>query len=214
MNNKLKLSVFSVFFILFSCILCFSCSDDEKISQTPASDADLAMAKKILRDSIVLNATAMQGTVNKTLLDSGCPLKYFFSWRGDSLNVQLRGFTVGQMPVTIWFSVNCKIMQLNSWEKQEYTDKGWIKFQGTDGVVNYTGNTAEYTNGSGGGGTVEGYFNANSKQIEFVTNFNVMNMSSDVFQQTIDTSRMANYEQEFKDYEAALAQYKKDHGLN
>ncbi|MDR1225113.1 MAG: DUF4903 domain-containing protein, partial [Tannerella sp.] len=151
-----------------------SCKADEEIVQKSVSDENLSVAKEILRDSIVLNARAMMGTVNKTLLEKGCPIKYYFSWKGnDSLNIQIRAFTVGKMPLRIWYTVNVKIMQLNTWEKQEYTGPGWIKFHGDNGLTLYDAITDEYEDGNGGNGSSTGYFNAETQEIEFITNFNV-----------------------------------------
>lgn len=204
--------------VAFSALLCctffFSCSEEEN-SKEPISDEYLSVARELLQDSIVLNATAMQGKVNKTLLDEGCPLKYYLSWRSqDTLNIQIRKFSVGKMPVTIWFTVNCKFMQLNTWEKDEYSGEGWIKFQGTGGKTVYTAIDEGYEDGDGGAGTVQGYLNVKTKEIEFVTNFNVMNMSSDVYLQKIDPTRMAKFDEEFAEYERKLAEYKKKHGMS
>jgi hypothetical protein len=41
-----------------------------------------------------------------------------------------------------------------------------------------------------------------------------MNMSSDVYRQKIDTSRMVHFEEEFAQYEEDLAQYKKENGMS
>ena len=214
----MKYRLFSVAsLMMLVCLTFFSCSEDEKIIQTPVSEENLNAAKKVLNDSIVLNAKGMMGQVNKTLLPEGCPLKYYFSWKGDSMNIQIRKFSVGRMPVTIYFGINCAFMKLNTWEKDEYKGKGWIKFEGIGGVTHYTGNdqdtSHEYTDGGGGGGTVTGYFNADTNEIEFETEFNVMDFSADVYQQKIDKSRMAHFKQDFAKYEADLAAYKKAHGM-
>jgi hypothetical protein len=157
----------------------------------------------------------MQGTVNKTCLDEGCPMKYYFSWKSsDTLNIQIRNFSVGKMPLRIYFSINVTFMKLNTWEQDEYPEDGWIKFKGYNGVTNYTGISEDYEDGSGGSGTVVGYYNASSHEIEFVTNFNVMNFTADVYQQKIDTSRMNTFEKDFAQYEEDLAQYKKEHGMS
>ena len=214
MNTK-KVFKNSVFFLLVLLGgIYVSCTDDEKIEESDVAEKYLHAAKEILQDSIVLNATAMQGTVNKTCLDEGCPLKYYFEWRtNDSLNIQLRNFTVGKMPLSIWFSINVKFMNLNTWEQDEYPEDGWIKFKGSSGITNYTGNTEDYESGSGGSGTVKGYFNARTNEIEFVTTFNVMNFTADVFQQTINLTRMATFEEDFGQYELDLVQCKDDKGL-
>jgi len=208
--------LFAVIALVQLCLVFTACTDDEEISQTPVLDEYLKVAKNTLQDSIVLNATAMMGTVNKTLLEEGCPLKYYFEWSTeDTLNMQIRNFSVGKMPVHIWFSVNLKFMQLNTWEKEEYGDEdsGWIKFQGTSGVTTINSTTNEYDDGEGGAGTVTGYFNAKTNEIEFVTNFYVANMSADVYQQEIDLSRIETFDEEFAKYEEDLAQYKEDNGL-
>ena len=216
-KNKL---LFAVALTVLCCTTFFSCTADEELTQKPVSDEYISIAREILQDSIVVNATAMQGTVNKTLLDEGCPLKYYLKWKSetsDMLNIQLKGFSVGKMPVTILFSINCKFMQLNTWEKEEYTGDGWIKFQGTGGSTRYTGNQNDeegsYESGDGGAGSVTGYFNAKTNEIEFVTNFNVMNMSSDVYLQKVDPTRIDRFETDFAQYEKDLAEYKKEHGI-
>lgn len=212
-NNNLLFT--AIAFVLF-CSVFSSCTDDEEITQTPVMDEYMEIAREILQDSIVLNATAMMGTVNKTLLDEGCPLKYYFAWRTqDTLNIQIRNFSVGKMPVRIWFSVNVKFMKLNTWEKEEYgsEDSGWVKFKGINGVTTVNIITDEFEGGEGGAGTVTGYFNAKTMEIEFVTNFYVENMSADVYQQTIDPSRMATYDEDFAQFEADLIKYKEEHGL-
>ncbi len=202
--------------IVAALVLFTACEDDEQIIQTPVMEQYMEAAHATLQDSIVLNATAMMGTVNKTLLPEGCPLKYYFEWKGqDSLRMEIRNFSVGKMPVRIWFSIYLKFMQLNTWEQEEYggEESGWVKFQGTSGVTTVNAITEAYEDGEGGAGTVTGYYNAKTDEIEFVTNFYVQNMSADVYQQVIDPSRMATFEEDFAQYEEDLARYKEEHGL-
>lgn len=216
MKKRKNNFLFTVMAFVLFCSVFPSCTDDEEITQTPVMDKYLEVARETLQDSIVLNATAMMGTVNKTLLDEGCPLKYYFEWKGqDSLRMEIRNFSVGKMPVRIWFSIYLSFMKLNTWEQEEYggEDSAWVKFQGTSGVTTINAITDAYEDGTGGAGTVTGYFNAKTNEIEFVTNFYVMNMSADVYQQTIDPSRMGTYDEDFAQYEEDLAQYKEDHGL-
>lgn len=208
------------FFLLLCLIMLsgttfFSCTADEEIVQTPVSEDYKGKAKEMLTDSIVFYTRAMQSTVNKTLLEEGCPVKYFFEWRdGDVVNVQIRNFSVGKMPVRIWYSINCKLMQLNTWEKDEYTGEGWIKFQGSGGVTDYTGEADGYTDGNGGDGYTTGYLNVLTKELEMACNFNVMLMQSSVYRQTIIYSRIDTFEADFAQYEKDLAEYKKEHGIS
>ena len=194
------------------CSICVSCSGDESIEETSVDKEYAAKVKEILKDSIVLRSKAMMATVDKTLLPEGCPLKYYFHWNEHSdkpLNIQLKNFSVGNMPVQIWFNIDCKLVRLNSWERDEYKGAGWVKFVGEYGSTT----KHEYENGDGGSGYVQGYLNVNTKQIEFSTNFNVMLMQSFVFLQTIDYSKMDTYEEDFAKYEKDLEDYKKKHGL-
>lgn len=213
-NSKKTIVFFAVALMTLSCVMFFSCTADEEITKTPVSESYISAAKEILQDSVVLNATAMQGTVNKTLLDKGCPLKYYLNWKdNDILNLQIRKFCVGKMPLTIWFTIDVKFMQLNSWEKEEYQGEGWIKFQGDGGKTVYTAIDEGYEDGNGGAGSVTGFLNVNTNEIEFVTNFNVMNMSSDVYLQKIDPTRIDRYDEDFAQYEKDLEEYKKEHGI-
>ena len=213
--KKFLMMLIAVALTMLSCAIFFSCTADEEITKTPVSESYISDAKELLQDSIVLNATAMQGTVNKTLLDEGCPLKYYFNWKGDDiLNLQIREFCVGKMPLTIWFNIDVKFMQLNSWEKEEYKGEGWIKFQGDGGKTVYTAIDEDYEDGNGGAGNVTGFLNVKTREIEFVTSFNVMNMSSDVYLQKIDPTRMDRFEEDFAQYEKDLAEYKKEHGIS
>jgi len=43
-------------------------------------------------------------------------------------------------------------------------------------------------------------------------NYNMMNVRTETFQQTIDKSRLNNFKAEFDQYEKDLAQWKKDNG--
>lgn len=197
-----------------------SCSGDEENGKMPVENSLILKAREILKDSIIFRSKAMMGNIDKTLLPEGCPLKYHFSWDLTSdtpLNIKLKNFSVGNMPVQVWFNIYCRLIPLNTWEKDEYKGDGWIKFSGVKGDVTYTPNqndvNAQYTDGKGGAGTVIGYLNVETKQIEFSTDFNVMVMQSYVFLQTIDYSKMDTYEADFKKYEADLRAYKREHGL-
>ena len=208
-------------FITVKCILCLlavfslglsSCNSDDNLEQKAPAQEYLKEAKDILSGDIVLSTKATMNTVDKTLLPQGCPTKFNFNWEKDSLRLTLDGFTVGKMPLIVYFSCKCKFMQLNSWEKDEDKGDGWIKFKGKDGSV--TGNPKDDSGvqqGSGAG--VEGYLNVKTNQITFIVDYNMMNVRSECFLQTIDKNRINNYEAEFAQYEKDLAAYKKEHGL-
>lgn len=189
-----------------------SCSSDNNLEQKDPNVEYVNAAKNILNGDIVLSTKATMNGVDKTLLPNGCPTKFSFEWEKDSMQLSLKGFTVGNMPLIVYFSCKCKFMQLNSWEKDEYKGEGWVKFKGKDG--NVTGDPKDNSGvqkGSGAG--VDGYLNVKTKEIIFIVNYNMMNVRSECFLQTIDRNRINNYAAEFAQYEKDLAAYKKEHGL-
>ena len=209
-------------FITVKCILCLlavfslglsSCNSDDNLEPKASAQEYLKEAKNILSGDIVLSTKATMNGVDKTLLPKGCPTKFNFEWTSsDTLKLSLNGFTVGNMPFTIYFHCLCKCMELNSWEKDEYKGSGWIKFKGKDGQV--TGDPKDNSAvEKGSGATVIGYLNVKTQEINFIVNYNMMNVRSECFLQTIDKSRIKHYEEDFKRYEEELAEYKKQHGL-
>ena len=137
MYNKIRFDTFMLICFFMITILGLSaCDSDEKITQEPPSQTYVKKAKEILAGDIVLSTRATMNGVDKTLLKSGCPTKFNFSWREDGMMIlNLSDFSVGAMPFAISFKCATKIMQLNSWEQDEYPGDGWIKFVGTDGNV-------------------------------------------------------------------------------
>lgn len=209
-------------FITVKCILCLlavfslglsSCNSDDNLEPKASAQEYLKEAKNILSGDIVLSTKATMNGVDKTLLPKGCPTKFNFEWTSsDTLKLSLNGFTVGNMPLTIYFHCLCKCMELNSREKDEYKGSGWIKFKGKDGQV--TGDPKDNSAvEKGSGATVIGYLNVKTQEINFIVNYNMMNVRSECFLQTIDKSRIKHYEEDFKRYEEELAEYKKQHGL-
>ena len=199
------------------CIMLSSCTSDQEITQEDADQTLVTKAQDFLNGDIVLSTNATMNGWNKTLLPTGCPTKFNFKWTGDqSFDVKLLNFTVGNMGMIVNFRCNVKTMQLNSWEKKEYTGDGWIKFYGEDG---YTWGQNEDGSGAGDEGAptkgsfVQGYYNANTHQIQFIVNYNMMNVRSECFLQTIDKDRINNYDKEFAKYEADLKKYKEEHGI-
>ncbi|MFC2776215.1 DUF4903 family protein [Segatella oulorum] len=206
-----NISLFCLIAVLFAGFS--SCSSDENLEQKDPIEEYFNEAKNILNGDIVLSTKATMSGVDKTLLPNGCPTKFSFDWVNDkTMKLSLDGFTVGKMPLIVYFSCQCKFMQLNSWEKDEYKGDGWIKFKGKDGSV--TGNPKDDSGvqqGSGAG--VEGYLNVKTNQITFIVNYNMMNVRSECFLQTIDKNRIKTYEEDFKKYEEDLKKYKEEHGL-
>lgn len=192
------------------CIL--SCSSDEEITQEAPSEDYVTKAQSVLNGDIVLSTKATLNGVDKTHLESGCPTKFNFTWKEDgTMTVSLVDFTVGSMPFAVTFRCNTKFMNLNTWEKDEYTGDGWVKFQGTNGNVTTVGEDTS-DNQAGSGASIDGFLNVSTMQIEFIINYNMMNVRSECFLQTIDKSRIDNFEAEFEQYQKDLIQWKIDNG--
>lgn len=201
--------------LLFFAVFAFcSCSSDEEITNSDANSELVKEATNYLNGEIVLSTNATMNGVNKTLLPEGCPTKFKFEWSktdAQTFTISLLDFTVGNMGMIINFKCDVKTMVLNSWEQKEYTGDGWIKFKGEDGSV--WGTDTDGSASSAKGSSVQGYYNAKTHKIQFIVNYNMMNVRSECFLQTIDKNRINNYAAEFEQYEKDLAAYKKEHGI-
>lgn len=165
--------------------------------------------KQFLTGEIVLSTKFTMSDVDKTCLENGCPAKYSFTWDEKTDSVT---FSMLDTPVGIITSFQCKLrmLDLNNWEKQEFTGDGWIKFYGENGIISMD----ENKEGSVCSGSfVQGYYNANTHQIELITNYNMMNIRSEIFLQVIDKDRINNYDDEKAQYKKDLEAYKKEHGI-
>lgn len=201
--------------LLFFAVFAFcSCSSDEEITNSDANSELVKEATNYLNGEIVLSTNATMNGVNKTLLPEGCPTKFKFEWSktdAQTFTISLLDFTVGNMGMIINFKCDVKTMVLNSWEQKEYTGDGWIKFKGEDGSV--WGTDTDGSASSAKGSSVQGYYNAKTHEIQFIVNYNMMNVRSECFLQTIDKNRINNYAAEFEQYGKDLAAYKKEHGI-
>ncbi len=127
------------------------------------------------------------------------------------MSLSLVYFTVGSMPFAVTFKCNTKFMNLNSWDKDE--DRRLVGLSSKVRMVMsplmvMTRNDCQ----AGSGASVDGYLNVLTNQIEFIVNYNMMNVRTETFQQTIDKSRLNNFKAEFEQYEKDLAQWKKENG--
>ena len=201
-----------VIFLASFTMLASSCSSDDDLNKEAPAEEYVTKAKDILSGDIVLSTKATMSGVDKTHLANGCPTKFNFTWKEDgTMSLSLVDFTVGSMPFAVTFKCSTKFMNLNSWDKDERPEAGWIKFQGKDGNVTTDGDDPKDCQ-SGSGATVDGYLNVLTNQIEFIVNYNMMNVRTETFQQTIDKNRINNFQQEFEQYEKDLIQGKKDNG--
>lgn len=213
MSKFIKVIFCLVTFVSFG-LMATSCSSDEEITQGNADNTLVSEAQSYLKDEIILSTKATLSGVDKTLLPEGCPTKFKFEWSktdAQTFTISLLDFTVGNMGMIINFKCDVKCMVLNSWEQKEYTGDGWIKFKGEDGSV--WGTDTDGSASSAKGSSVQGYYNAKTHQIQFIVNYNMMNVRSECFKQTIDKSRLATFDADKAKYEEDLKAYKKEHGI-
>ena len=59
-----------------------------------------------------------------------------------------------------------------------------------------------------------GFLNVNTNQMEFIVDYNMMNVRTETFLQTIDKTRIDRFEEEFSQYEKDLEEAKKEQGKN
>ncbi len=194
------------------------CETDEDATVT--SDNATQM-REFLSGDIVLSTKATMSGVDKTLLESGCPTKFTFTWvSADTCNIALPDFTVGKMPLVVNFRCNVSLLGLNSWEVKEYgSNDDWVKFYGQDGetwseVKDGSSTTVGETSTTVKGSFVQGYYCPSTHQIQFIVTYNMMNVRSECVLQVVDKSRIDNFEAEKEQYEKDLAEYKKANGLD
>lgn len=191
------------------------CTQDTPEDLDTKSNTQVAKANALLSGDIVLNTHAKMAGVSRTLLPKGCPTKFYFNWNESKgkLTVNLPKFQVGNMPFAITFESNVTYSELNTWEKEEYPEKDWIKFSTDDArVIPYVPEGTEIPK-SDGNAIIIGYVNPRTQEIEFNINYNMMNVTSFTPRQKIDKSRLAHYDEDLKQFEKDLEEYKKKHGL-
>ncbi|HBX44306.1 DUF4903 family protein [Limibacterium fermenti] len=213
--NHIKSLIYIAYCLAAIGLFFTSCSSDEKITKEPPAKDLVLKAREFLQEDIVLSTHATMNGVNKTLLPAGCPTKFNFTWPdNNTMKVSLKNFSVGKMPLTVSFRCDVEFIQLNTYEKDTYKGSGWIKFQGNDGETFSEENAGNGTSNTVKGSGITGYFNVDTKQINFIVDYNMMSVRSECFLQTIDKTRIDRFEQEFEQYEKDLAKYKEEHGLS
>jgi len=206
--NDMRKLLFWLMMMVFVPSLVVSCSDDD--SDSPADSIDIQYVKRILSGEYVAFTKVTVNSVDKTLLDGGCPTRLVFGWDDDSLSVMIPEMKIGNMPFAISYKSNCEIVKLNSWEADEHAggNDSWIKFVGTNGYVSM-GDSLK-PNGS----SIKGYFNPDTKVIEFEIDYNVMNVRTICERQVLDVERTRDYDVEMEKYMKALNEMKKENGLD
>ncbi len=194
-----------------ACVTLTGCESDDEAT---LSAAEIEAAQTTLNGDMVVSAHAWINGEDKTLLSSGAPIKLKFEKSDDDkMNVWMDAIQIGSMPFTVYFGIVIEFAPLNSWEKNELTGDGWVRFSGSHGNISYGAMPSSPidTTTKGDGSTMAGYVNTETKEIQFTTSFSAMNVEISADRQDIDPSRVENYEAEKEQYEKDLEEYKKTH---
>lgn len=191
-----------------------ACKDDtDDVLEQAQKDA----ATALLNGEMVVSAHTSINGADKTLLDGGAPCKFKFEPDGDGqLKLSMEDFQIGKMPFALCFKIKLSLGPILSFEKNDFSESGWVRFSGKRGVISFGGPMPEKWEDDtveGDGSTVTGYVNTETKEIQFELYYAAMNVVVSVKRQKIDPSRVANYETEKEEYEKALEEYKKEHGM-
>lgn len=196
-------------YAILTCLLLtaglFSCKSDDPANEAIPAKA-LQSAKSELNGEIVLFSHAGLGESDNTKTEKGAPTKYTFSWKeNNTLNISIKNLQIGKMPSSIQFSCDTQLQPLSSFENQEHKGEGWYAIKGENGITNAFGKEVNK-------GTINGFYNVNTKQIEFNINFNMMNAYAKVMEQTIDKSLLGRFDELMKEYLAGLGELKPAEG--
>lgn len=190
-----------------------SCEREPQHVEIEKTNPTLTKAIELLSGDIVMGQRVKMSNVDKTRLPDGCPTKFRFTWleKEEKMEIYLEKIKPGAMPFPISMTANATIMELNSWEKDEYKGEGWIKFFDDQAeTVAYQEGYNDPLPKPDGSTIVKGYFNVNTEEIEFLINYNIMNVTGHVFLQKTDKSR--DFDAELYHYEEGLCEFKLDHG--
>ena len=202
-------------FLLFIGLVLLACKKEEQNKPIENTDPKLQTAINILKGDMILGQHVKMAGVDKSLLPSGVPTKFTFTWDDASkrLKMHLEKIQPGTMPFAVTMQASLQVMELSYWDKNEYNDN-WIKFYDKAAVTtpyvpdDYKG--APIT--KEGSTVVTGFFNIDTHEVYFLIQYNMMNVVGTVFKQRIDPSRLANFQEELDAYEEALAERKLDTG--
>jgi hypothetical protein len=183
-----------------------ACSSDDDVTSPKELKQMVAEARGFLTGDIVLNIRAFREGDDKTLLTTGCPIIYGFTWDadGDTLNIDMKDFTMEGMPYTIKsFACDVKFTSISLFDKDEYPDAGWVKFEGKDGYLRMESYVPQMPSVDKqiDGSSMAGFYNVRTHAINFRVDFNQMLGTATAIEQTVDKSRLAHFDEDKAQYE-------------
>ena len=143
------------------------------------------MCSSDLNGTVILGQDVKMAGVDKSRLQGGVPTKFRFHWKEaeKKMEIQIVKIQPGSMPFAIGMTANATLMELSSWEKNEYPEAGWIKlFDDKGEVTPYLKDDDPAKPKPDGAVLLVGFYNVNTQQIELSINYNMMNVVGHVFQ--------------------------------
>ena len=202
--------------LLFIGLALLACKKEEQNKPIENTDPKLQTAISALKGDMVLGQHVKMAGTDRSLLPSGVPTKFTFTWDEPSkrLKMHLEKIQPGTMPFAVSMQASLEVMELSYWDKQEY-EGNWIKFYDKAAVTTpYVPKDYQGTPITKEGSTVvTGFFNVDTHEVYFLIQYNMMNVVGTVFKQKIDRSRLAHFQEELDAYEEALAETKLDTGV-
>jgi hypothetical protein len=196
-----------------------ACSSDDEVTSPKELKTMVAEARGYLSGDVVLNIRAFMRDVDKTLLPTGCPIIYGFTWAadGETLNIDMKDFTMEGMPYTIKsFACDVKFSSISLFDKDEYPDKGWIKFEGKNGYLRMESYTPQMPSVDKqiDGSSMMGFYNVRTHAINFRVDFNQMGVTATAIEQTVDKSRLEHFDRDKAQYEEDYEKAKAGQGVS
>ena len=185
----------------------FSCKKEEQHQEIVREDNRTAKVIQQLKSTVILGQDVKMAGVDKSRLPGGVPTKFRFHWKEaeKKMEIQIVKIQPGSMPFAIGMTANATLMELSSWEKNEYPEAGWIKlFDDKGEVTPYLKDDDPAKPKPDGAVLLVGFYNVNTQQIELSINYNMMNVVGHVFRQKIDVARLKNFNEEYDAYEEAV----------
>ena len=115
--------------LLFIGLVLLACKKEEQNKPIENTDPKLQTAISILKGDMILGQHVKMAGVDKSLLPSGVPTKFTFTWDDASkrLKMHLEKIQPGTMPFAVTMQASLQVMELSYWDKNEYNGN-WIKF--------------------------------------------------------------------------------------
>ena len=108
--------------LLFIGLVLLACKKEEQNKPIENTDPKLQTAISVLKGDMVLGQHVKMAGTDRSLLPSGVPTKFTFTWDDASkrLKMHLEKIQPGTMPFAVTMQASLQVMELSYWDKNEY----------------------------------------------------------------------------------------------